>query len=243
MRLELFEEMVRELDLSTGQSEVSTVGQSVFSEIRNDILQGVLLPGMKLKLSSLQKDYGVSINTLRENLMRLAAEGLVVAEGQKGFRVVPASITDLREITELRQLIECHGLRKSIELGDLDWEGRVVSAHHMLARSEQLMMQDSATHSADWQRFDRQFHVALISACNSRWVLRMHRVIHDQFRRYQVLALNTIAFRGKPLVDEHRLILEHAVNRNADKAVELLAAHIQKGVDLPVGATAGQGED
>ena len=71
MRLELFEEMVRELDLSTGQSDVSTVGQSVFSEIRNDILQGVLLPGMKLKLSSLQKDYGVSINTLRENLMRL----------------------------------------------------------------------------------------------------------------------------------------------------------------------------
>ena len=148
MRLELFEEMIKGTRTPARMliPDVSTVGQSVFSEIRNDILLGVLRPGMKLKLSSLQKDYGVSINTLRENLMRLAAEGLVVAEGQKGFRVVPASITDLREITELRQLIECHGLRKSIELGDLDWEGRVVSAHHMLARSEQLMMQDSATH-------------------------------------------------------------------------------------------------
>ncbi len=235
MRTDIFGEMVKGLEPLAEHSDTNTVGQSVFSEIRNDILLGALRPGMKLKLSSLQRDYGVSVNTLRENLMRLAAEGLVVAEGQKGFRVVPASIDDLREITELRQLIECYGLRKSIENGDLDWEGRVVSAHHMLARSEELMLADSAKHGPDWQRFDRQFHVALISACGSRWILRTHHVIHDQFRRYQTLALNTIAFRGKELVDEHRMILDHAVNRDADKAVELLAAHIQKGVDMPVG--------
>jgi GntR family transcriptional regulator, carbon starvation induced regulator len=230
-----FEDTVKGLDPPTSESDNNTIGESVFVKIRNDILLGALQPGIKLKLSDLQRDYGVSINTLRENLMRLAAEGLVVAEGQKGFRVVPASIDDLREITELRKLIECHGLQMSIENGDLDWEGRVVSAHHMLARCEQSMMQDSAKHWADWQRFDRQFHVALISACNSRWILRMHRIIHDQFRRYQILALNTIAFRGKELVDEHRLILEHTVNRDSDAAVAMLAAHIQKGVDLPVG--------
>jgi DNA-binding GntR family transcriptional regulator len=238
MKTDIFEDMIRTVENLDEPSETSTVGQSVFSEIRNDILLGTLRPGMRLKLSSLQRNYGVSVNTLRENLMRLAAEGLVVAEGQKGFRVVPASIDDLREITELRQLIECNGLRKSIENGDLDWEGRVVSAHHMLARSEQLMTEDSAKHGTEWQRFDRQFHVALISACGSRWILRTHRLIHDQFRRYQMLALNTIAFRGEEMVDEHRKILDHAVNRDADKAVELLAAHIQKGADMPIAGSA-----
>jgi len=235
MRAEFLERMIEDGDLSAERSDGSTVGEALCSEIRNDILLGALHPGMKLKLSSLKQDYDVSINTLRETLMRLAAEGLVLAEGQKGFRVVPASIDDLREVTELRQLIECHGLRKSMENGDLDWEGRVVSAHHLLARSERLMMQDSAKYGAEWQKFDRQFHIALISACNSRWIMRVHRVVHDQFRRYQMLALKTIGFRGEELVNEHRLILEHAVNRDVEAAVGLLAAHIQKGSELPVG--------
>jgi len=236
MGTDIFGEMLNGLEPLPASSETSTVGESVFTELRNDILLGALSPGMKLKLSSLQRDYGVSINTLRENLARLAAEGLVVAEGQKGFRVVPVSIDDLREVTELRQLIECHGLRRSIELGDLDWEGRLVSAHHMLARSEKLMLEDPDAHGAEWQRFDRQFHVALVSACNSRWILRMHRVIHDQFRRYQALALKTIGFRGEELLEEHRQILECTLNREVDKAVALLGSHIQKGAELPFGA-------
>ncbi len=212
-----------------------SVAEAVFGEIRKDILLGALNPGMKLKLSNLKRDYDVSINTLRETLVRLVAEGLVVAEGQKGYRVVPATITDLREVTELRQLIECHGLRKSIENGDLDWEGRVVSAHHMLARSEQMMMRDSDAYGAEWQIFDRQFHVALISACDSRWITRMHHVVHDQFRRYQMLALKTIGFRGAALMEEHRQLLEYAVNRDTEAAVALLATHIQRGAELPVG--------
>ena len=217
------------------QTDTGSVAEAVFGELRKDILLGALNPGMKLKLSSLKRDYDVSINTLRETLVRLVAEGLVVAEGQKGYRVVPASIADLREVTELRQLIECHGLRRSIEKGDLDWEGRVVSAHHMLARCEQMMMRDSAAHGAEWQAFDRQFHVALISACESRWILRMHGVVHDQFRRYQALALKNIGFRGEELIDEHRRLLELTVNRDTEEAVALLGSHIQRGAELPVG--------
>lgn len=235
MRADVLDRMIDEPTSAAGQPAGATVGEQVFVELRNDILLGTLSPGMKLKLADLKRDYDVSINTLRETLMRLAAEGLVVTEGQKGFRVVPASLADLREITELRQLIECHGLRKSIADGDLDWEGRVVAAHHRLACSERLMMEDGVRHGAEWQKFDRQFHNALISACNSRWIMRMHRVVHDQFRRYQSLTLRTIGFRGQELIDEHRLILEHAVNRDTETAVRLLAAHIQKGAELPFG--------
>ncbi|MFA6021995.1 MAG: GntR family transcriptional regulator [Rhodospirillales bacterium] len=215
--------------------EHGSVGEVVYGQIRNDILLGVLPPSTKLKLEYLRRTYAVSINTLRETLARLAADGLVEAEGQKGFRVIPASIADLREVTELRQLLECHALRQSIKTGGIEWEGRLVAAHHMLARSEQAMMKDSAAHAQEWQKFDREFHVALISACNSRWILRVHRMIHDQFRRYQMLALRTIGFRGQALIDEHRQILDDALARDADAATARLAAHIQQGAELPVG--------
>lgn len=212
----------------------TSVGELVYGRLRNDILHGDLKPGMKLKLELLKRNYDVSVNTLRETLARLASEGLVEAEGQKGFRVVPVSVADLREIGELRQLIECHAVRTSIENGDLEWEGRVVAAHHMLARSEQLMLKDSTLHGLNWQKFDLEFHVALMSACNSRWILRMHRVVHDQYRRYQLLALKSIGFRGEELIREHRALLEHALERDADSTVRLLARHIQKGTENPL---------
>ena len=51
-------------------------------------------------------DYGVGIGTLREILSRLSAEGLVLAEGQRGFEVPPVTAAELRELAELRLLLE-----------------------------------------------------------------------------------------------------------------------------------------
>lgn len=209
-----------------------TIGDVVYERIRDDILSGELHPGMKLKLEQLKRKYDVSINTLRETLVRLASEGLVEAEGQKGFRVVPISLVDLLEIAELRQVLECHAVRQSIEKGDLKWEGRVVAAHHMLARCERQMMEDSAAHSAEWQKLDREFHIALMSACQSRWIMRVYRQIHDQYLRYQYLALKSIGFRGEVLLDEHQALRDHVLNRDVDAATDLLAKHIQAGTKL-----------
>ena len=70
----------------------------------------------------------------REILNRLASEGLVLAEGQSGFEVSPVSIANLKEIAALRMLLEGHALEQSFAAGDIEWEGRVVAAHHKLAQ-------------------------------------------------------------------------------------------------------------
>jgi len=118
MRVEFLERMIEGPDAAE-RTDGATVGEAVFSEIRNDILLGALHPGMKLKLASLKRDYDVSINTLRET--RCGWPPGLVCRGQKGFGVCrPRS--RLREVTELRQLNRGHGLRKSMEC-DLDWRG------------------------------------------------------------------------------------------------------------------------
>ncbi len=234
MRTDLLHKLGDTAPTDTEDASHGSVGEQVYARLRKDILHGALEPGLKLKLDVLKRNYDVSINTLRETLARLASERLVEAEGQKGFRVVPVSVVDLREIGELRQLIECHAVRKSIALGDLEWEGRVVAAHHMLTKSEQQMMEDPNSHYETWQKLDLGFHVALMSACNSRWILREHRVIHDQYRRYQLMALRTIGFRGQELLDEHRALLESALRRDAEGTVRLLTAHIRKGTEMPL---------
>src|ERR1700761_9331892 len=99
-----------------------TMASAVVDRLRDDIVQGVLPPGEKLRLEHLAPRYGVGRTPLREACCRLAAEGLVTIEDQRGFRVTPISRAGLLDLTRTRQHIETLALRQSILAGDLRWE-------------------------------------------------------------------------------------------------------------------------
>ena len=101
--------------------------------MRNEIVTCRLKPGEVLKFDTLRLAYGASFTTLREALTCLAAEGLVVAEEQRGFKVAPISLSDLIDLTRARILIEVDLIRRSIENGDDDWEIAVISSIYRLA--------------------------------------------------------------------------------------------------------------
>lgn len=205
-----------------------TVGESAYQKIRSDIVFGRLGPGKKLKLDRLKADYGASVSTLREILNRLHSERLVVAEGQKGFEVAPVSIANLREIAALRQLLEGRALEQSFRAGDMEWEGRVVAAHHRLARMEERMAQGDRSQTEEWKRYDWQFHQALISACGSKMLIDNHAAVFDKYLRYQMIALS---YRGDIAANEHAELLECALTRDAARACEVLTRHVAGGVE------------
>ncbi len=209
-----------------------TLTEALYERLRHDIILGVLPPGAKLRLEKLSRAYEVSVNTLRETLSRLASDGLVVAEGQKGFAVLPVSDEDLREITEMRQLLECHALRQSIAAADLDWEARVVGAYHKLSKVEELVEAEPETYGEPWESANQAFHEALVSNCRSRWLRLYLRAMYDHSRRYRMLSLKTRPFPRSRSADEHRLILDAAIGRDADRSAGLLADHILKGAQL-----------
>src|SRR6478672_1852387 len=126
--------------------EQEAVGDDGYRRIRTDIVFGRLRPGQKLRLEGLKEDYGVSVSTLREILSRLSSEGFVLAEGRRGFDVAPVSVSDLKELAGLRLLLESHAMQQSFARGDVEWEGRVVSAHHKLAAIERGMTSKKANH-------------------------------------------------------------------------------------------------
>lgn len=205
-----------------------TVAENSYKRIRADIIFGRLPPGQKLKLEKLKETYDTSVSTLREILNRLASEGLVAAEGQRGFHVAPMSATDLKEIAALRLLLETHALEQSFERGDVDWEARLVSAHYKLARMESIMASGDTSQTEDWKRYDWEFHQSLISACGSRLLMETHAAIFDKYLRYQMVALS---YRGKIAADEHKRLLNAALERDKETAKKILGLHIQGGVE------------
>ena len=209
----------------------ATLTETLRDRLRRDIILGCLPPASKLKLEALSRTYDVAVNTMRESLSRLSADGFVVAEGQKGFAVQPVSAEDLREITEMRRLLECHGLRLSIANADLDWEARVIAAYHKLSRAESLVEDSPVRHGAEWERFNQEFHEALISNCRSRWLLLYRRAMYDHSLRYRMLSLKTQAFPRSQSAKEHRDILDAALRRDAKTAARVLAQHIMTGAE------------
>lgn len=204
--------------------ESRTFAQAVHARLANDILNGRLAPGAKLRLQPMCDAYHVSMSPLREALAGLAGCGLVVQEGQRGFRVAQASAEDLRDLTQTRVSIETTALRFSIERGDDAWEAAVLAAQHRLSRrprSEKLLIDEA------WEDLHRGYHMALISACGLPRLLAICIMVHDHFDRYRRLAV----LHGKrhPLLkSSHGAIVKAALARDIERAEALLAAHVRE---------------
>lgn len=211
----------------------NVVGASTYQRIKRDIIFGDLAPGSKLKLDGLRERYSASMSTLRETLNRLASEGFVDAQDQRGFFVTPVSPEDLIEVANLRVLLECHALRLSVEKGDTDWEGNLVAAHHKLHLMEQKMLEGDDSQKEDWKRYDWEFHLAMIEACGSKNLLSLHAVLYDKYLRYQMLVLT---YRGEEAVEEHREMFDAALERDVGRAAKTLQTHIEKGLEHTLAA-------
>lgn len=214
--------------MTTAEIIPLSVGETAYQRIRSDIVLGRIAPGQKLRLDRMRADYGVGISTLREILSRLSAEGLVLAEGQRGFEVPPVTAQNLRELAELRLLLESHALRRSFADGDMEWEGRVVAAHHKLEAIERRMLA-GAPETEVWKRYDGEFHQALISACGSRELVAAHANAFDRYLRYLMVAF---CFRGEAAVAEHRALRDAALARDPETSVRVLEAHIGSCIDF-----------
>lgn len=212
-----------------------SVGRGAYERIRSDIMLGRIDPGQKLRLDRMKAQYGVGVSTLREILSHLAAEGFVLAEGQRGFEVPPVTARNLRELADLRLLLESHALTLSFAVGDMEWEGRVVAAHHKLEATERRMLGSDRQDTETWKRYDSEFHQALISACGSRELMEAHAAAFDRYLRYLMVAFT---FRGEPAADEHRRLRDSALSRDPGTACEILRRHIDDCVEFTLASGA-----
>lgn len=201
----------------------STLADAAYERLRADILAGHYAAGEKLGVHSLREHYAIGASPLREALNRLVADGFVSLIGQRGFRVAPISIADLRDVTRLRIIFETEALRDSIAAGDDHWEAGIVAAYHRLAKLELLPMTDFA----DWEARNAAFHDALVAACPSPRLLQFRRNLFDQHKRYRSLSSGRLA-AARDIAREHHEIMQKTLARAADAACAAVAAHIQK---------------
>jgi GntR family transcriptional regulator, carbon starvation induced regulator len=206
-----------------------TVAADIAHRMREEIISCRLPPGEPLKFEALRATFGASFTTLREALMALTADGLVIAEGQRGFHVAPVSAADLADLTDARVLVEVEALRKTMVLGGDEWEIAVMSTLHRLTRLEERI-DGRPSDDPDWRRAHSQFHHALVAACGSPTLLGIRAQLFDRSERYRSLSSSFRPF-ARDKVGEHRAIMLAAIGKEKDLALGLIEKHIRVTAD------------
>jgi DNA-binding GntR family transcriptional regulator len=187
----------------------------VLDAIKHAILTGELEPGQGLVETELAQTLGVSKTPVREALKTLAGAGLVTMSPYKGAAVRSVDDDLAQSVYDMRLLLEPEALRRSIPRTG-NWE----AARRALARS------DAATDRAGRSLANRDFHRALYLGCGNVLLVEVLDDLRDQ-----TALVSAAAWRQTPSwqreAEEHKAILAAAEAGAADRACELLSAHIE----------------
>ena len=214
----------------TAKDPKETLASAVYEHLRQDILTVAIPAEAKLNIRDLCTRFSVGLSPVREALSRLSTENLVRQTDHRGFTVAPLSELDLEDLTKARCDIDGMALRQSIEAAQPAWEEGLLVSYHRLSKTPRFETEDTTIRSPAWEKAHKAFHVALVAGCGSRWLITISGDLFEAAERYRHLARLGGTARRKD--DEHRPIMNAALAYDADRAVDLLAAHYKRTADL-----------
>ena len=212
------------------RSGAETLVVDVCDQLRSEIFSCVLAPGERLLPAELGSRFGVSVSVMREALGLLSAQSLVRVERNRGCHVTPLSPASLRELTFARQVNEGAALRMSVEQGDVLWESEVLAAGHRLASEPHY--DSNNRRSRAWAIAHTAFHRALIAACGNELLLGICNRLSDSAELYRAWSGELPDSHHRDIAEEHRSLMEAAVEHDFRRSVELFEAHVQRTTQL-----------
>lgn len=198
--------------------------KEIYERLRLAIARRELVPGSLYSVAELAEAFGVSRTPVREALIDLAAHGIIKFERNRGVRITKSSEQDLRDIFELRLILETHAASVAASRLDAAIERDLTAAFDQLQRA--TILQDDLTY---WSS-DRAFHRVLLDACRNQ---RLSSVV-DNLRDSILVPSTTSAGRTRTLQEitaDHEAILAAVLSRRPAAAAEAMRAHLQRTAD------------
>jgi GntR family carbon starvation induced transcriptional regulator len=232
---------MQEPSMSNPEAPRENLARTAYQQLKQDIIQSHFGPGEKLLMSTLKSRYGLGVSPLREALSQLVSERLVTAESQRGFRVSPMSVAELKDIYDARAQLEGLIVELAMARGDDLWEAGVVAAHHALAKVTHL---DSVEDQLNqWDARHQAFHRAVAAGCRSPQLLVVRQTLMDQAARYRHLWLKRTVFSEQALAEkqrEHQALLDAILARNP-QAAAMMREHLHSPISIITQVLAEQG--
>ena len=194
-----------------------SLADQISKELQERIVNVEIEQGEKINVSALEEEFGVSRAPVREALQRLVDKGLVEVRPRVGYFAIDLSSKQIKDLCELRKLLETHSLKKSIEHMDKS------KLNYLLQESIEMQKND---HPHDelrkkFDKIDEQLHKAIIDNSQNEFLKDFTERIHN------LIALTRhLNERIEEANEEHISILRAILEKDKHRAKSALREHL-----------------
>ncbi len=216
---------------STKMPKKYPLGVKVYQVLKQRIISGLIPAGAQIRINALAAELQVSSTPVRDAVSQLESEGLVEVRPRSGVYVTLISDEDVKEIYQIRLLIEPEVARSTAAHVSASW----------LRRAEEIVMQlasiDAQKLYTDYASFqqsidlDIEFHLHIISAMENRRLMAFYRNLNAHWRLARVLYFMSDE-RAVGILAEHELILKAFLQGNGELAGDVLRDHLRHAREL-----------
>jgi DNA-binding GntR family transcriptional regulator len=187
---------------------------SIYSELRQQIISRFIPPGTKFSENLLSKRWKVSRTPIREVLRRLESEDLVICQPYKGFIVNPITIADIDQLYTVR--ISLEGLAGRLATPIISEDPKKLKVLEKLCTEMERLFKKGDIEA--YIAKNNEFHSLIWHSCGNKWLIKILGNLSSQVNRFIVKALH-VPHRIDKSVREHWEIYEKLKIGNG-KAVE-----------------------
>lgn len=190
---------------------------TIYRLLRADILSCTLRPGSQIQERELIERFAVSKSPIRDALLKLEEQNLIEILPRKGYRVKPVSLTDARELYDMRLILERECVLRAIEQSDDSL--RELDAYRVGPDSGNL---------SDWIAYNRQFHIKIADLSNNARLAAVTRDVIEQFDRLTYTSVSLTGPKGQArFVSEHVAIIHALQQRDRRNALSYAKDHVE----------------
>jgi len=201
-----------------------SLSKMAYEAIRQSILSGQWLVGELYNEKAIAADLGISRTPVREALLELASQDLIIFMPRRGLMLNRFTRSDVDEIFELR---------KAIELASVEKLANISPIPDLLAIEESLLKQRKAEKQKDYIAFmdaDRMFHTSFSTLTGNQRIISILKNIRDMIH---VMGVNALSLKGRAVkvIEEHQVIFKTVKEGNAKEARRAMAYHLDQSME------------
>jgi DNA-binding GntR family transcriptional regulator len=202
-------------------STTATYQQQAYDFIKAQITNRGFRPGEYITDARIARELHISRTPVREAFQRLEKENLLLNEARRGWRVHTLTLKDIKEIFDIKEVVEGMAARKAAACTDEAQRAGLRSAFDDMWRGAA----DNDTEA--WVQADHRFHDAIFAMADNTRACRIIWNLNDQWNRVRI-GFSTIRNRVERANDEHKAIMDAILAGDGEEAERQTHAHFQQ---------------
>jgi DNA-binding GntR family transcriptional regulator len=212
------------------ETHQSRLADEVYRQILDVIHLGGIAPRERIVQEKLAKELKVSRTPVREALLRLEQEGVLITAGRSGFTIREVSNEEVRQIYDARAAVDGHAawiIASSRDPSMTDAIQAVIEREENIEGAETL----------DYFNANRAIHRAIVEQTGNHYLLEMFDNIWNRGNSFRIFAAIERIDLAKSL-GEHIYLCDAMREGTPEAAREAMIKHIADGLDLQLEALA-----